>query len=128
MNLKSAVAALKSAEYFLKKYAPRLTEKRLEKMSLSKLELYEDLTSSKWSEFDPVARYIENLLYDAIDLYDTIYLYTDGNISAGIPLVYDINALYELSSRFSDVNGRLCALAHSVFVACNNKFIDTYRP
>ena len=121
MNLKSAVAALKSAEYFLKKYTPRLTEKRLEKMSLSKLELYEDLTGAKWSGFCPIASYIENLYFEAIDLYG------DDNISIGIPQAYDIKALSELASRFSDVEDQLCALAHSVSVVSNNKFIDSYN-
>jgi len=121
VNLKSAVVALKSAEDFLKKYTPRLTERRLKKMSLSKLELYEDLTGAKWSGFYPVASYIEDLYFEAIDLYG------DDNISIGIPEVYDIKALHELSNRFSDVEDRLCNLMHSVSVACNNKFIDTYH-
>ena len=121
MNLKSAVVALKSAEYFLKKYTPRLTEKRLEKMSLPKIELYEDLTGAKWSGFCPVASYIEDLYFEAIDLYG------DDNISIGIPEVYDIKALSELTNRFFDVEDRLCALAHSVSVVSHNKFIDAYH-
>ncbi|MBQ6605696.1 hypothetical protein IJH66_01785 [Candidatus Saccharibacteria bacterium] len=117
MDLKSAVIALQSAECFLNRYSPRLTEDCLKKMSLSKLELYEELTRIKSNDFHPAADYIENLCFSAIDLYN------DENLPISIPQIYDTEALQGLFQRFSDVDSRLFNLAHSVFLASHEKFI-----
>lgn len=104
-NLKSVIAILESAESFLEENASHLTREHLEKMSFSEIELYEAQVNDEWDEIYPVACYFTKLYDEAVSLFSN-----DEHTASNIPKFIDIDALRELSRRFSDAEDRLYEL------------------